>query len=74
MKVLRKAPGLVITLDRGWVSFDHEDGWRLGWDDPRLEPVEYMARAALILATCAASELTGRICYSQPLLKKHGQL
>jgi hypothetical protein len=33
-----------------------------------------MARAALILATCAASELTGRICYSQPLLKKHGQL
>ncbi|HEY8766840.1 MAG TPA: SDR family NAD(P)-dependent oxidoreductase [Dehalococcoidia bacterium] len=43
-------------------------------DDPRAEPVEYMARAALILATCTASELTGRICYSQPLLKKHGQL
>jgi NAD(P)-dependent dehydrogenase (short-subunit alcohol dehydrogenase family) len=43
-------------------------------DDPRAEPVEYMARAALILATCSASEITGRITYSQPLLKKHGLL
>ncbi len=43
-------------------------------DDPRAEPVEYMARAALILATCSADEITGRITYSQSLLKKHGQL
>jgi NAD(P)-dependent dehydrogenase (short-subunit alcohol dehydrogenase family) len=43
-------------------------------DDPRAEPVEYMARAALILATCEPKELTGTIAYSQPLLKKHGQL
>ncbi len=42
--------------------------------DPRAEPVEYMARAALILATCEPRELTGQITYSQPLLKKHGAL
>jgi NAD(P)-dependent dehydrogenase (short-subunit alcohol dehydrogenase family) len=43
-------------------------------DDPRAEPVDYMARAALILATCDPKEMTGRICYSQSLLKKAGQL
>jgi NAD(P)-dependent dehydrogenase (short-subunit alcohol dehydrogenase family) len=43
-------------------------------DDPRAEPIDYMARAALILATCDPKELTGRICYSQSLLKKTGQL
>ena len=43
-------------------------------DDPRAEPVSYMAKAALILATCAAKDQTGGILYSQPLLKKHGQL
>ena len=43
-------------------------------DDPRAEPVEYMARAALVLATCDAKEVTGRITYSQPLLKQNGLL
>jgi len=43
-------------------------------NDPRAEPADYMARAALILATCDAKETTGRICYSQSLLKKNGQL
>ena len=43
-------------------------------DDPRAEPVELMAKAALILATCDPKKLTGRIAYSQPLLKEHGQL
>ena len=43
-------------------------------DDPRAEPVAYMARAALILATCSPQDQTGGILYSQPLLKKHGQL
>lgn len=42
--------------------------------DPRAEPIGYMAKAALILATCDAKTLTGRITYSQPLLKEHGQL
>jgi NAD(P)-dependent dehydrogenase (short-subunit alcohol dehydrogenase family) len=43
-------------------------------DDPRAEPIEYMAKAALILATCDPKETTGRICYSQSLLKKAGLL
>lgn len=42
--------------------------------DPRAEPIEYMAKAALILATCDPKTLTGRVTYSQPLLKEHGQL
>ena len=42
--------------------------------DPRAEPIDYMAKAALILATCDAKTLTGRVTYSQPLLKEHGQL
>ncbi len=42
--------------------------------DPRAEPVEFMAKAALILATCDPRELTGRITYSQPLLRQHGLL
>ena len=42
--------------------------------DPRAEPIAYMAKATLILATCDAKTLTGRVAYSQPLLKEHGQL
>ena len=42
--------------------------------DPRAEPIDYMARAALILVTGDPKTLTGRIAYSQPLLKKFGQL
>ena len=42
--------------------------------DPRAEPINYMAKAALILATCDPKTLTGRVAYSQPLLKEHGQL
>ncbi len=43
-------------------------------DDPRGEPPEYMAKAALILATADPKVLTGRIAYSQDLLKEHGML
>jgi NAD(P)-dependent dehydrogenase (short-subunit alcohol dehydrogenase family) len=43
-------------------------------NDPRAEPADYMARAALILATCDPRELSGRITFSQPLLTEHGQL
>jgi len=42
--------------------------------DPRAEPIDYMARAALVLATCDPKTLTGRVTYSQPLLTEHGQL
>lgn len=37
-------------------------------DDYRLEPVEYIAQAALELCTGEPERLTGRIAYSQPLL------
>ncbi len=43
-------------------------------DDPRAEPVEYMARAALFLATCDPKRHTGLIAYSQPLLREQGLL
>ena len=43
-------------------------------DDPRGEPVSYMADAALVLATCDPRALTGRIASSQDLLKEAGQL
>ena len=43
-------------------------------DDPRAEPVEYMARAALFLATCDPKRHTGLIAYSQPLLLEQGLL
>jgi len=41
--------------------------------DPRAEPVDYMARAALVLATCDPG-YTGCITYSAPLLKERGLL
>ncbi|MBI3741778.1 MAG: SDR family NAD(P)-dependent oxidoreductase [Chloroflexi bacterium] len=43
-------------------------------DDPRGEPPELMARAALLLATADPKKLTGRIAYSQDLLKEFGML
>jgi NAD(P)-dependent dehydrogenase (short-subunit alcohol dehydrogenase family) len=41
-------------------------------DDPRGEPPTYMAKAALVLATADPKVLTGRICYTQELLKEMG--
>ncbi|MBI3537729.1 MAG: SDR family NAD(P)-dependent oxidoreductase [Chloroflexi bacterium] len=43
-------------------------------DDPRGEPPELMARAALLLATADPKKLTGRIAYSQDFLKEFGML
>ena len=43
-------------------------------DDPRGEPPELMAKAALLLATADPKKLTGRIAYSQDLLKEFGLL
>ncbi len=45
-----------------------------GIDDPSGEPPEYMAKAALILATEPLDSATGLVTYSQPLLKDHGML
>ena len=43
-----------------------------GKDDPSGEPPEYMARAALILATEPLDKVTGRVSYDQVLLKEYG--
>jgi NAD(P)-dependent dehydrogenase (short-subunit alcohol dehydrogenase family) len=43
-----------------------------GLDDPRGEPPELMARAALLLATEPVDRVTGRVTYSQQILKEFG--
>ena len=43
-----------------------------GLDDPRGEPPEMMARAALLLATESLDKVTGRVTYSQQILKEFG--
>ncbi len=43
-----------------------------GPDDPRGEPVELMAKAALLLATEDLSKVSGRVTYSQQILKEFG--
>jgi citronellol/citronellal dehydrogenase len=43
-----------------------------GWDDPRGEPPEIMARAILLLATEPFKQITGRVTYSQAILKEYG--
>lgn len=45
-----------------------------GDDDPRAEPVEWMARATLLLATEPPERVAGRVTYSQPILKEFGWL
>jgi NAD(P)-dependent dehydrogenase (short-subunit alcohol dehydrogenase family) len=43
-----------------------------GYDDPRGEPPEIMARAILLLATKPLDKITGRVTYSQAILKEFG--
>jgi NAD(P)-dependent dehydrogenase (short-subunit alcohol dehydrogenase family) len=43
-----------------------------GKEDPNGEPPEWMARATLILATEPLDKVTGRVTYSQVLLKEYG--
>jgi NAD(P)-dependent dehydrogenase (short-subunit alcohol dehydrogenase family) len=43
-------------------------------DDPRAEPESMMADAALLLATEPLDKITGRVTYSQQILKEFGQL
>jgi len=45
-----------------------------GLDDPSGEPPELMAKAALLLATEPLDKVTGRVTYSQLLLKEYGWL
>ena len=41
-------------------------------DDPRGEPPMLMAKAALLLATEPLDKVTGRVTYSQQILKEFG--
>lgn len=43
-----------------------------GMDDPRGEPPELMAKAVLLLATEPLDKVTGRVTYSQEILKEFG--
>lgn len=43
-----------------------------GMDDPRGEPPELMAKAALLLATEPKEKVAGRVTYSQEILKEFG--
>ena len=43
-----------------------------GMDDPRGEPPVLMAKAALLLATEPLEKVTGRVTYSQQILKEFG--
>ncbi len=45
-----------------------------GMDDPRGEPADLMAKAALLLATEPIDTVSGRVAYSQQLLKEYGLL
>jgi NAD(P)-dependent dehydrogenase (short-subunit alcohol dehydrogenase family) len=45
-----------------------------GMDDPRGEPATLMAQAALLLATEPLDTITGRVTYSQQILKEYGLL
>ncbi len=44
----------------------------VGEGKPQGEPAEYMALAVLILATEPLDQVTGRVCYSQQILKEYG--
>ncbi|MBT3622743.1 MAG: SDR family NAD(P)-dependent oxidoreductase, partial [Gammaproteobacteria bacterium] len=43
-----------------------------GMDDPNGEPVDIMAKTALLLASVPAAEVNGRVTYSQQILKEFG--
>jgi citronellol/citronellal dehydrogenase len=43
-----------------------------GYDDPTSEPSSVLARAVVLLATEPLDKVTGRVGYSQQLLKEFG--
>jgi citronellol/citronellal dehydrogenase len=45
-----------------------------GPDDPRSEPLSYMARSILLLASEPLDKVTGRVTYSQQILREFGWL
>ena len=43
-----------------------------GPDDPRAEPLSHMTKSVLLLATESLDKVTGRVTYSQAILKEFG--
>ena len=69
VSVTSLAPSLVVPTP-GTVYHRLVDGM----DDPRGEPPALMAKAALLLATEPLDAVSGRVTYSQQILKEYGQL
>jgi citronellol/citronellal dehydrogenase len=69
VSVTSLAPSLVVPTP-GTVYHHLVDGM----DDPRGEPPALMAKAALLLATEPLDKVTGRVTYSQQILKEYGLL
>ena len=69
ISVTSLAPSLVVPTP-GTVYHRLVDGM----DDPRGEPPALMAKAALLLATEPLDKVTGRVTYSQQILKEYGLL
>jgi NAD(P)-dependent dehydrogenase (short-subunit alcohol dehydrogenase family) len=67
ISVTALAPSQVVATP-GTVFYKMADGP----DDPRAEPPGMMARAALLLATEPLDIVTGRVMYSQQILKEFG--
>ena len=67
LSVTSLAPSLVVPTP-GTVYHHLVDGM----DDPRGEPAELMAKAALLLATEPLDTVTGRVTYSQQILREFG--
>ena len=61
------APGIGVATE-GTVHF----GFSPSLDDPTREPMSMMTRAALLLATEPLDKVTGRVTYSQEILKEFG--
>ena len=63
------SPSQVVPTE-GTVFF----GLVSGMDDPRGEPPSLMAQATLLLATEPMDKVTGRVTYSQQILKEFGRI
>ena len=61
------SPGIGVATE-GTVHF----GLSKSLDDPDREPMSMMSRAALLLATEPLDKVTGRVTYSQEILKEFG--
>ncbi len=61
------SPGIGVATE-GTVHF----GLAKSLDDPDREPMSMMSRAALLLATEPLDKVTGRVTYSQEILKEFG--